>query len=298
MSKLLTALVASAFALVPTWGPLGAALSGVDALFYVDGVHLTAHAPIDVQAMGAEFYVCSPYKFLGPHLGMLAASPALLETMHPDKLRPSTEQVPERFELGTLPYELLAVDDASTDATLEVFRNLYAATQNTWLRNAMALAILTAQRREDIALAQFKDFGAEGWRCIQAKTGHKLILPLDLRLDVIGLSLADVLRQCRTTGIVSRHLVHQVRPYGNSPIGAPIWKDTLSKAFHAEVLALGMDWEGRQPPTFHELRSLSERLYAAQGNVNTQSLLGHRDPRTTAIYKDTRGAEWNLVKIG
>ncbi len=61
-----------------------------------------------MEAIGADFYVCSPYKFLGPHIGMLAASPALLETMHPDKLRPSTEQVPERFELGTLPYELLA----------------------------------------------------------------------------------------------------------------------------------------------------------------------------------------------
>lgn len=77
------------------------------ALFFVDGVHLTAHAFIDMAAMGADFFVCSPYKFLGPHIGVLAASPALLETMHPDKLKPSTEDVPERFELGTLPYELL-----------------------------------------------------------------------------------------------------------------------------------------------------------------------------------------------
>ena len=87
---------------------IGAGLAATDALFYVDGVHLTAHTPVDMEAIGADFYVCSPYKFLGPHTGMLAASPALLETLHPDKLRPSTEQVPERFELGTLPYELLA----------------------------------------------------------------------------------------------------------------------------------------------------------------------------------------------
>ena len=92
----------------PDVAAIGAALANSDALFYVDGVHLTAHAPIDMRAIGADFYACSPYKFLGPHLGMLAASPALLETLHPDKLRPSTEDVPERFELGTLPYELLA----------------------------------------------------------------------------------------------------------------------------------------------------------------------------------------------
>ncbi|MFM8774813.1 MAG: cysteine desulfurase-like protein [Actinomycetota bacterium] len=78
------------------------------ALFYVDGVHLTAHAPIDVSAIGADFYACSPYKFLGPHLGVLAASPALLDKLNPDKLLPATNAVPERFELGTLPYELLA----------------------------------------------------------------------------------------------------------------------------------------------------------------------------------------------
>ncbi len=85
------------------------------ALFYVDGVHLTAHAPISIAELGADFYACSPYKFLGPHLGALAASPALLESLHPDKLLPSTEAVPERFELGTLPYELLAGVTAAVD---------------------------------------------------------------------------------------------------------------------------------------------------------------------------------------
>lgn len=92
----------------PDLAAIGAAVRASDALFYVDGVHLTAHAPIDMQAIGADFFACSPYKFLGPHNGMLAASPALLQTLHPDKLKPATDDVPERFELGTLPYELLA----------------------------------------------------------------------------------------------------------------------------------------------------------------------------------------------
>jgi cysteine desulfurase family protein (TIGR01976 family) len=87
----------------------------VDALVYVDGVHLAPHSPVDLAALGADFLGCSPYKFFGPHLGALAASPALLETLTPDKLLPSTEAVPERFELGTLPYELLAGVTAAVD---------------------------------------------------------------------------------------------------------------------------------------------------------------------------------------
>ena len=99
---------------------IGKAVHQTPALFYVDGVHLTAHAPVDMQAIGADFYVCSPYKFLGPHIGMLAASPALLETLHPDKLRPSTESVPDRLELGTLPYELLAGITAAVDVLADL----------------------------------------------------------------------------------------------------------------------------------------------------------------------------------
>jgi cysteine desulfurase family protein (TIGR01976 family) len=85
------------------------------ALLAVDGVHLTAHAPVDVAALGADLFTCSPYKFLGPHCGVLAAAPSLLETLSPAKLVPSTDEVPERFELGTLPYELLAGTTAAVD---------------------------------------------------------------------------------------------------------------------------------------------------------------------------------------
>ncbi|NIH82133.1 cysteine desulfurase-like protein [Amycolatopsis viridis] len=99
---------------------IAAAVHEADALLYVDGVHLTPHAPVDVTALGADFYGCSPYKFCGPHLGLVAASPELLATLHPDKLAPSTNAVPERFELGTLPYELLA----GTTAAIEFLANL------------------------------------------------------------------------------------------------------------------------------------------------------------------------------
>lgn len=87
----------------------------VGALVHVDAVHHTAHAAPDLAAMGADLMVCSPYKFFGPHCGALVADPALLETLRPDKLVPSTDAVPERFELGTLPYELLAGTTAAVD---------------------------------------------------------------------------------------------------------------------------------------------------------------------------------------
>lgn len=87
----------------------------VGGLLYVDGVHFAAHCRVDIGAMGADYFVCSPYKFLGPHLGVLASWPHVLESMHNDKLLPATNVVPERFELGTLPYELLAGTAAAVD---------------------------------------------------------------------------------------------------------------------------------------------------------------------------------------
>ncbi|MFG1636663.1 cysteine desulfurase-like protein [Pseudonocardia alni] len=99
----------------PDLPAIAAAVHAAGALFMVDGVHLTAHAPIDLAATGADFYACSPYKFLGPHCGVLAADPALLETLRPAKLAPSSDAVPERFELGTLPYELLAGTTAAVE---------------------------------------------------------------------------------------------------------------------------------------------------------------------------------------
>lgn len=85
------------------------------ALVYMDAVHYAAHERVDVRALGADFVMCSPYKFLGPHCGVLAADPALLEGVEPDKLLPSTNVVPERFEFGTLPYELMAGSTAAVD---------------------------------------------------------------------------------------------------------------------------------------------------------------------------------------
>lgn len=99
----------------PDLPAIGRIAHDAGALFWVDGVHASAHVLTDVPASGADFWVCSPYKFLGPHLGVLGARPELLAQLRPDKLLPSSDAVPERFELGTLPYELLAGVTAAVD---------------------------------------------------------------------------------------------------------------------------------------------------------------------------------------
>ena len=100
---------------MPDVAGIAAAAHDAGALVFVDGVHLTAHELPAVVQLGADFFVCSPYKFLGPHCGVLAARPDLLERILPDKLLPATNVVPERFEFGTLPYELLAGVTAAVD---------------------------------------------------------------------------------------------------------------------------------------------------------------------------------------
>ncbi|MFD1544093.1 cysteine desulfurase-like protein [Nonomuraea guangzhouensis] len=78
------------------------------ALTYVDGVHASAHGPMDMVALGADFYATSAYKWAGPHIGAVVADPALLETIRPDKLASSLDTVPERFETGTSAFADLA----------------------------------------------------------------------------------------------------------------------------------------------------------------------------------------------
>jgi cysteine desulfurase family protein (TIGR01976 family) len=121
-----------------------------DALLYVDGVHLTAHAPVDVAALGADFFVCSPYKFLGPHCGVLAASPRLLEGLSFENLLPQTDVVPERFELGTLPYELLA----GTAAAVDFLASLGAGERR---RARLAAAMSAIEAHEDELRVEIED---------------------------------------------------------------------------------------------------------------------------------------------
>src|SRR4029079_11850857 len=76
---------------IPDVAAISAAAHGAGALCYVDGVHATPHLPVDVTALGADFYVTSAYKWSGPHLATCVADPVLWETLRPQKLMPSSD---------------------------------------------------------------------------------------------------------------------------------------------------------------------------------------------------------------
>ena len=84
------------------------AAHAVGASVFVDAVHYAAHAPIDVRALNCDFLVCSPYKFFGPHVGVLYGRRAELERLFPYKVRPALDTVPSRWETGTQNHEGMA----------------------------------------------------------------------------------------------------------------------------------------------------------------------------------------------
>jgi hypothetical protein len=78
------------------------------ALVALDGVHLAQHRALDLHGLDADIIACSPYKFFGPHLGMLAVRRGLLEGWTPYKVRPADDGAPSRWETGTQNHEALA----------------------------------------------------------------------------------------------------------------------------------------------------------------------------------------------
>jgi len=177
--------------------------------------------------------------------------------------------------------------------TLEAFHAIYetAKSHHPWVCRSLELGIVGAQRREDTARMGFRDL-RDGWLCVvQRKTGMRLRIPLTLRLEAVGWSLADVVARCRDS-VVSPRLLHHTAHKGLGKPGMGIHPQTLATEFakcrdEARIAAP----DGMRPPSFHELRSLAARLYHKQG-YNPQALLGHKQAETTETYKDSRGAEW------
>ena len=80
----------------------------VGAYLLVDAVHYAAHFPLDVGSLGADFLLCSAYKFYGPHVGVLYCRPGLLDELDTDRLRTQKQTAPHRFETGTLNHAAIA----------------------------------------------------------------------------------------------------------------------------------------------------------------------------------------------
>ena len=76
-----------------------------DTLVFVDAVQYVPHGPTDVQDIGCDFLACSPYKFFGPHQGVLWGKAEILEKLEAYKVRPADNFAPGKFETGTQLHE-------------------------------------------------------------------------------------------------------------------------------------------------------------------------------------------------
>lgn len=189
---------------------------------------------------------------------------------------------------------------ARTRFTTESFSKVWAemAGAPTWLRHAVLLAMLTGLRREDVSALKFSDVTDDHLLVTPLKNQGKvkIAIPLALHSQFMKTSLKEAIAECRRTGVVSQFMVHQTEPTSNSAPGKRISLNTISSRFTEYVVkALG---EGKNLPTFHELRSLCKRTYMEQGGVDTKALLGHTTEETAALYANSRGAEFQKVKLG
>jgi len=123
---------------VPDLSGIVAAAHAAGARVYVDAVHAAPHRRIDVEALGCDALACSAYKWFGPHVGILWARPEILAELQPDKLRPSADVVPFRWELGTPAFESLAGVRAAADYVLSADWDAVRAHEEALLATTLA----------------------------------------------------------------------------------------------------------------------------------------------------------------
>jgi len=100
----------------------------VGALVYIDAVHYAPHGPIDVRALDCDFLACSPYKFFAPHMGALYGKREHLARLRPYKVRPASDDIPDRWETGTKNHEGLAGVTAAIEYLAELGQRIKPAT--------------------------------------------------------------------------------------------------------------------------------------------------------------------------
>ena len=181
--------------------------------------------------------------------------------------------------------------------SLEEWKKIFdiADARHRYMGNAMLLALVTGQRLGDISRMKFSDIWDDHLHVVQEKTGSKIAIPLSLRLNAINWSLRDVVARCRDYA-VSPYLVHFFRSTSQAERGAQVKSNTLTMNFSKARDLAEINWGEGSPATFHEQRSLSERLYKEQG-LDTQKLLGHKTQQQTDRYHDDRGKGWSKVAL-
>ena len=180
--------------------------------------------------------------------------------------------------------------------SLEQFWAIHAQA-SAWAKNAMMLALVTSQRRDDIANMRFADYKDGYLHVAQGKSGGETKLQIDgaIKLAKVGVSVGEAVAACRDL-IVSRHLVHYTERSAMAKPGDMVRGPIISVAFQKARERAGIGAaEGRTPPSFHEIRSLSERLYREEFGADfAQAMLGHKSAQMTSKYDDLRGG-WKAI---
>ena len=156
----------------------------------------------------------------------------------------------------------------------------------------LALALITGQRRSDLCKMRFDDVWDGHLHVEQTKTGTRLALPIALKLDAIGLTIGQVIDDCRA---YSAGTGYMLRKHDGNQLGDA----SLSARFETAREHAGITCAKGLPPSLHECRSLAERLYRKQG-INTMILLGHKHQSMTDMYNDDRGlsqGEWKTLTL-
>lgn len=190
-----------------------------------------------------------------------------------------------------------------TFATWQAMCTLAQAGPQRWVAPMLQLALVTGQRRADLASMRFDHIvtGDDGQRALRVEQqkqagkgyGARVEIPLALRLDAIGMTVGEVIEACRQCGAPGPTLLRKAG-------GGAIEQSSLSARFHEHIVAVLGEGAHHQHewPSLHEVRSLAARLYRAQG-TDVQTLLGHKDADMTSVYLDDRGlsaGEWKRVQ--
>ena len=118
----------------------------VGALAFVDAVHYGPHGLIDVRAIDCDFLACSTYKFFGPHMGVLYGKREHLKRLQPYKVRALVNEVPNRWEMGTLNHECIAGITACVEYLADLGRHVNSKSTNR--RSALISAFQMIQAYE------------------------------------------------------------------------------------------------------------------------------------------------------
>ncbi|WP_374419490.1 tyrosine-type recombinase/integrase [Chromobacterium sp.] len=163
-----------------------------------------------------------------------------------------------------------------------------------WFQHALRLALATAQRRADIARLSLAAIWDEHLHIEQQKNGTKVAIPLQLYCPPLKRQLGDIIAETQHYRAGGQYLVRKTN-------GMPYEVSALTVNFASlrdEVIPI-TEWEGLEPATFHEIRSLSERIYRPYG-INTNTLLGHTSQAMTDGYNGTRRQkekEWRRLVL-